>query len=385
MTGAPDHRSDVDRPSARARVAGWAGPARRAARRALGVPGGEQYDSEVETLRTELEALRAAVTGDLARLQRELRDQAAVTAEARDLLRRVERDLHGLAEQEWAAGDHVADVIASLVPRVSALGEMVDNLARRVDGLAADGERATDEATSPVFLARPGMLTVTGPDGRETLGFDAPTELQGAFGDVFRGDEEFIRSRLEQYLPYFGAGEDAADLGAGRGEMLSLLAAKGVRAVGIDTDEELVARIRGKGLDAEVADALGWLAGRPEASLDVVFSAHLVEHLGASDLVRLLGAARRALRPGGRFVAETPNPYSPPARRAFWVDPTHVAPVYPETLLVLLAQAGFERAYVRYPYTDAPPDEARRTAGEYAVIAYAGAASGTRGRGGSVR
>ncbi|HLF55910.1 MAG TPA: methyltransferase domain-containing protein, partial [Thermoanaerobaculia bacterium] len=57
-------------------------------------------------------------------------------------------------------------------------------------------------------------------------------------------------------------------------------------------------------------------------------------------LVRL---ARRALKPGGVLILETPNPLSVVvASRNFWRDPTHLRPIHPETLEWLYRDAGFE-------------------------------------------
>jgi len=253
------------------------------------------------------------------------------------------------------------------------LGHMLRDLAQRVDGITEQHDRATFELTGRIFLATPGLLDVIAPDGRSTLGFDSMTPLGGAdyrsLEDVLRGSEHFIKERLRAYLKFFSPGDEAVDLGSGRGEMLELLAEAGVDAVGVDLDTSMVNRVEAKGLRCVRADALEWLRGREKKSLDVVFSAQFVEHLPTSVLPELLGTARECLRPGGRLIAETVNPYCPSALRAFWVDTTHVQPLYPETLLVLLHQAGFTSGYVVYPASDEEPEVARTRTGEYAVVA----------------
>jgi len=58
---------------------------------------------------------------------------------------------------------------------------------------------------------------------------------------------------------------------------------------------------------------------------------------------RLVRLAYRALRPGGALILETPNPLSVVvAARNFWLDPTHVRPVHPESLRLMYELAGFE-------------------------------------------
>ncbi|MFW6175764.1 MAG: methyltransferase domain-containing protein, partial [Acidobacteriota bacterium] len=100
---------------------------------------------------------------------------------------------------------------------------------------------------------------------------------------------------------------------------------------------------RERGLRAEEGDLFEALAAEPEGSLGAVVSFHVVEHLPASSLDRLVRLAWRVLAPGGVLLLETPNPLSVAvAARSFWLDPTHQRPVHPDTLELLLRGAGFE-------------------------------------------
>lgn len=97
------------------------------------------------------------------------------------------------------------------------------------------------------------------------------------------------------------AGERILDLGCGTGDIARHIAERGARVVGIDASPDMIAAARGRfpDLDFRVADA----ADLPfEAEFDAVFS-HAVLHW----VTRAENAARafsRALKPGGRFVAE---------------------------------------------------------------------------------
>jgi O-antigen chain-terminating methyltransferase len=72
-------------------------------------------------------------------------------------------------------------------------------------------------------------------------------------------------------------------------------------------------------------------------------SFHVIEHLPTASLDRLVRLAYRALRPGGVLILETPNPLSVVvAARNFWLDPTHVRPVHPESLKLMYELAGFD-------------------------------------------
>lgn len=162
----------------------------------------------------------------------------------------------------------------------------------------------------------------------------------------YRGTEEEIAGRLEAYLPWLReapAGRPVLDLGCGRGEALAVLAAAGVPAHGVDSSAEMVARCRERGLDAAVGDLFGALGEAAPGSLGGVVSFHVIEHLPPASIGRLVHLAYRALAPGGVLILETPNPLSVVvAARSFWLDPTHVRPVHPESLRLLFELAGFE-------------------------------------------
>ncbi|SCG74596.1 class I SAM-dependent methyltransferase [Micromonospora inositola] len=96
----------------------------------------------------------------------------------------------------------------------------------------------------------------------------------------------------------------ALDLAAGEGRNAVWLAGQGWRVTAVDFSpvavergRELAAR-RGVPVEWRVADVTGY---RPvPGSYDLVVISYL--HLPAEDLARVLGAARNALRPGGRVV-----------------------------------------------------------------------------------
>jgi SAM-dependent methyltransferase len=198
----------------------------------------------------------------------------------------------------------------------------------------------------------------------------AEADRYRAFEDVFRGSEEFIGSRQRRYLPIVGDRVPVVDVGCGRGEFLDVLASAGIEAVGVDSDEGMVARCREKGHAATVlGDGIAYLEGLPERSVGTVFSAQVIEHLPYEVLQRLLTASLRVLVPGGRFIAETVNPHSISALKAFWVDPTHQHPLFPETMLGLCRAAGFDAAYVFHPNGAGDVEADRHVTGEYAVVA----------------
>ena len=160
----------------------------------------------------------------------------------------------------------------------------------------------------------------------------------------FRGLESDIADRLAVYQPFLEGRGEILDLGCGRGEALEVLAGFGLPVRGVDSSAEMVRACRDKGLRAAEGDLFERLAAEPEGSLGGVVSFHVIEHLPAPSLGRLVSLAWRALAPGGVLILETPNPESMVvSARNFWIDPTHRRPVHPAMLAHLYEQAGLER------------------------------------------
>ncbi len=292
------------------------------------------------------------------------RDPVRMRARLGSLVRRLGR----LDEVE-------ARVNARIDARVGAVSGALHTTATNVDALNAALQRLQGQVDVDPYVADPGALRTIGPDGRERMGYDGASDapFYVGFEELFRGPESLIRERLEAYLPLLADHAPVVDLGCGRGELLDLLADRGIEAWGVDADAEVAAAPLAKGHRVEVADACSVLSSVAPNSVGAVFSSQFIEHIAPSTLADLIAAARRALREGGLFIAETVNPHSIAAFKTFWLDPTHQQPLFPETVLLLCRAAGFESGYVVFP--DGPGDLAsdRTTSGAYAVVAQAGA------------
>lgn len=168
----------------------------------------------------------------------------------------------------------------------------------------------------------------------------------------FRGDPALIRERLRVYEPFLKplAAQGIAqglDLGCGRGEWLEVLGEFGLEARGVDLDEGMLNVARNKGLAVDNMDALQALRAVPDGSLAVVSAFHLIEHLAFELFRDLVNEARRALRPGGLLILETPNPENPIVGLVnFHLDPTHVKPLPPLLTQFVTEHSGFSRSII---------------------------------------
>jgi len=94
-------------------------------------------------------------------------------------------------------------------------------------------------------------------------------------------------------------GEHILDLGCGDGVLTEKIAAAGATVVAVDAAPDMVAAARARGLDARVT------AGQDldfDGTFDAVFSNAALHWMRPPE--RVLAGVYRALKPGGRFVAE---------------------------------------------------------------------------------
>ena len=101
--------------------------------------------------------------------------------------------------------------------------------------------------------------------------------------------------------------------------------------------------------DVRRADALEALRAVDDGSLGVVIAMQVIEHIPYGGAHGGPALARAKLRPGGRLVVETVNPHAAHALKAFWVDPTHQHPLFPEVVLELCRVQGFAEGFFFFP------------------------------------
>lgn len=274
---------------------------------------------------------------------------------------RLAADMESLAKSTHQRFDelgHALELATEAESLAKSIRQRLDDEIRRLDGEVEKRSAEQQGLRQSVDLATAGTHSVKrelerlgrAPSPPEPAASGSPRPVEPdldaykyvCFEDSFRGSREEIMAHQRAYLSYFEGASDVVDLGCGRGEFLSVLLEGGISARGVDGNAEAVERCREQGLDATRADALGHLRTLADESIGGLFSSQVVEHLEAEYLQRLLGEARRTLRPDSRIVVETLNPACWMAFFSAYVrDITHRHPVHPETLKYLLRAAGF--------------------------------------------
>ncbi len=144
------------------------------------------------------------------------------------------------------------------------------------------------------------------------------------------------------YLPFLAGRQRVLDLGCGMGGFVKLLHQHGIDAYGVDSDPECIAEARRHALDVVEADVVEHLRDLPPASVDAIFSAHLVEHMPYAVVLETIQLALRALTPGGRLLLVTPNPRALLTHlELYHMHFGHIALYHPKLLAFFMTHSGF--------------------------------------------
>jgi SAM-dependent methyltransferase len=149
------------------------------------------------------------------------------------------------------------------------------------------------------------------------------------------------------------------DLGSALGDVCFLLAPLVKEAIGVDASPRAIElaekrrRERGLGNVRFVRADVAELDGIADSSIDVAGAFDLIEHVDDVTVRRMLTSLRRVLKPGGVFVAYTPN-------REHYVErlkardlvlkqfPEHIAVRRPREIRRLIEREGWRVGPMRY-------------------------------------
>lgn len=236
--------------------------------------------------------------------------------------------------------------LALLDQRIQGVLDFSSSLKGQFDRRAA--RTAHDDGQTSPAIEHGGRVALTETAEDPSLG-DFINDFFRELSERFRGSEADILQRnriysdILQRVGSLNSDAPVLDIACGRGEMLHVINDLGLKGIGIDLNDNLIAYCRSKSLEVVKSDALGFIRSRGDASLAAITTTHFVEHLEFDYLVQTLRESYRALRPGGGIVIETPNPLNLVVSTVqFYMDPSHRHPIPMNLMQLLLEKIGFE-------------------------------------------
>ena len=279
-------------------------------------------------------------------------------------------ELNQLASESMNKRNEIENQLDSLTNILKAHQAIAEDLGKRLDQVNLKADQIRGQLRALPYLEDPKIFDLQH-GSRWTIGFETregestPHHLV----NVFRPAESELISSLRHYANFFPANGQGIDLGCGRGEMLHVMRECGLDPFGVDSDQACIDQCLKAGFRVKKIDISSYLRNEAAESSEVVTAIHVIEHVVYDDLLEWLRDAYRILKSDGVLILETPNPHAVDALKAFWVDPTHVRPYYPESLLVTLQEVGFRRAHVEVQGDQIKAQDRLEFAGSYSIIA----------------
>jgi SAM-dependent methyltransferase len=303
-----------------------------------------------ESATTSQESALASQRSALASQESALASQESALASQRSELASQKESV----QAEIEAREAVAIDVRLLSQRLDELNQSLERL--QLNPRLARLERAVRARTAPqAAQPEPSEQSVPAAPGAS---FDYL-----AFEGRFR-PEDSVTERQQAYVDELRNAKRVVDLGAGRGELVSMLKAAGVAAYAVEIEPDFVELMRDNGLEVVDQDAVEHLRGLDDGSLGGIVASHVVEHLPPAALTELVALAADKLDGGGLLILETPNPESLVAGAVnFHRDLTHVRPIHPDTLAFLCESAGFSEVEIRR-LSPVPDEERLPTTGD---------------------
>jgi cyclopropane fatty-acyl-phospholipid synthase-like methyltransferase len=180
---------------------------------------------------------------------------------------------------------------------------------------------------------------------------------------LFQGRKAFLNHLIASHLPPQREAK-IVDLACGPGAMLYFLGQAGYRNIaGVDVSEEQIAVAARLGISSATCGALeDFLAAQDASSVDVVLAIDILEHLTRPQVMEVLAAVRRVLKPGGRCIAHVPNGEGLFGMRIRYGDFTHELAFNPTSARQVFRVAGFRevRCFEDKPQVHGATSLARR-------------------------
>jgi SAM-dependent methyltransferase len=154
------------------------------------------------------------------------------------------------------------------------------------------------------------------------------------------------RRDIRPHLPRPPARQRVLDIGCGQGALVAVMARDGYDAWGVDVSPEQVDLARTAGSKQIVQGDFHEILAASPGGWAAITATDVLEHLTKEELLHAMDSIRRALRPGGAFVARVPNAVSPTGGHIMFGDLTHETWFTQRSVAQIAAVCGFGRTEV---------------------------------------
>jgi len=159
-----------------------------------------------------------------------------------------------------------------------------------------------------------------------------------------------IQTQFPIWNKYYGIhlpkdkGIKILEIGCGNGGFLFYLESSGYTDhLGIDVSDEQIAATKKLGIKKAIKADLKEFLNDKESIYDVIVARDVLEHFEKDEMLDILSRIHKALKPGGRLIAQCPNAESPFFGRIRYGDFTHDVAFTKSSLLQLALCTGFSK------------------------------------------
>jgi SAM-dependent methyltransferase len=151
-------------------------------------------------------------------------------------------------------------------------------------------------------------LLASTPESRWQVFSTAYTELYQSL-PWLNTSQESSPSRLTAWIKLLPEPCDVFEVGSGSAALLRELVRRGHRCVATEITPERGSKhlAESDGLRWHITDGIHLASFEPDEAYDAVISTQVIEHFHPDDLLTHFDHARRILRPGGRYLFDTPH------------------------------------------------------------------------------
>lgn len=162
-------------------------------------------------------------------------------------------------------------------------------------------------------------------------------------------DEVRLASVIRLLRPYLTKNTAFLEIGAGNLALTRRVSSQVKRVMALEVSQEFAEALGPRPANVDLVLSDGLSVPIEQESVDLAYSDQLMEHLHPDDAFEQVQNVFRALKPGGRYICNTPHRFNGPHDISQYFDQEatgfHLKEYTNRELSVLFLRAGFRRVY----------------------------------------